>query len=302
MRSASSSARTASPFFILSSRRFRASSMRRSVSIFADFIFRVSAACSSLNLATEISRFSCLTRSSALASSTSLVSLSRIASSNFAVLFSRLALNSAFFSRKNFCCFRSRAFFLFALSASRFSSAAAISAIAASSGGSGSTPYSGRPRILRSSSVRSGMYSSKRSIFFASRCAFGVAYCLMHTAVYFFGPNAGAGSNPSGTSIPDTGSTQNITLPVVGSGGGSHPSPFFTTHALASSARKSNRASRSSFEDDLPQKRERGSGRLARSCFRALRSSESLKSLSAVAFACAFVSRPSFHLEGARYS
>ena len=146
------------------------------------------------------------------------------------------------------------------------------------------------------------MYSSKRSIFFANLCAFGDAYCLMHTAVYFFGPNAGAGSNPSGTSIPDTGSTQNITLPVVGSGGGSHPSPFLATHASASSARKSNRASRSALVDDLPQKRERGSGRLARSCFRALRSSESLKSLSAVAFACAFVSRPSFHLDGARYS
>mmetsp|Transcript_8630 Transcript_8630/g.38081 ORF Transcript_8630/g.38081 Transcript_8630/m.38081 type:complete len:303 (+) Transcript_8630:574-1482(+) len=302
MRSASSSARTASPFFISSSRRFRASSMRRSVSIFAVRIFRVSAACSSLNFATEISRFVARACSSALASSTSAASFARIASSNFAVLFSRLALNSAFFSRKNFCCFQSRALFLFALSASRFSSAAAISAIAASSGGSGSTPYSGRPRTLRSSSVRSGMYSSKRSIFFANLCALGDAYCLMHTAVYFFGPNAGAGSNPSGTSIPDTGSTQNITLPVVGSGGGSHPSPFLATHASASSARKSNRASRSALVDDLPQKRERGSGRLERSCFRALHSSESLKSLSAVAFACAFVSRPSFHLDGARYS
>ena len=237
MRSAPSSARTWSPFLSSASRCFLASSIRRSVSIFAAFIFLVSAACSSLNLATETSRLAFCACSRTLASSTSLASLARIASSSSAVDFSRPALNSAFFSRKNFCCFRSSAFFLFALSASRFSSAAAISMIAASSGHSGSTPYSGSPRILRSSSVRSGMYSSNRSIFFESRIALGVAYCLMHTAVYFFGPNAGAGSMPSGTRIPDTGSTQNMTLPVVGNGGGSHPSPFLATHASASSAR-----------------------------------------------------------------
>ena len=118
----------------------------------------------------------------------------------------------------------------------------------------------------------------------------------MHTAVYFFGPNAGAGSNPSGTSIPDTGSTRHH-LARRRQRRRFAPSPFLATHAFASSARKSTRASRSAFADDLLA-RERGSGRLARSCLRALRSSESLKSLSAVAFACALVSRRSFHLDG----